>query len=146
MRMEPTAPAETESRGERFLRRLRWIFSRSGVLPLAFEHFLAMIPATILVPVLVNNSFGTTVMAAFAVAVKIDSLCYMPIFGFSIAATTLVAQNLGAGDKERAFKQGAWSTWMSVVVMRQNSEPSVVRQVQHSRNEDKGLPVESPLW
>ena len=60
--MEPTALAETESRGERFLRRLRWIFSKSGVLPLAFEHFLAMIPATILVPVLVNNSFGTTVI------------------------------------------------------------------------------------
>lgn len=52
----------TETGFERFLRRLRWIFSRSGVLPLAFEHFLAMIPATILVPVLVNNSFGTTVI------------------------------------------------------------------------------------
>lgn len=62
MKMQPTTVQETESRGERLLRRLRWIFSRSGVLPLAFEHFLAMIPATILVPVLVNNSFGTTVI------------------------------------------------------------------------------------
>lgn len=47
---------------ETFFRRLKWIFSKSGVLALAFEHFLAMVPATILVPILVNNSFGETVI------------------------------------------------------------------------------------
>lgn len=47
---------------ERFFRRVKWIFSRSGVLALSFEHFLAMVPATILVPILVNNSFGETVI------------------------------------------------------------------------------------
>ena len=63
------------------------------------------------------SGLGTAALAAHQLANSGESLCYMPIFGFSIAATTLVAQNLGAGDKERAFKQGAWSTWMSVAVM-----------------------------
>ncbi|MBQ8791006.1 MAG: hypothetical protein IJZ51_06820 [Ruminiclostridium sp.] len=46
-----------------FFRRMKWIFLKSGVIPLAFEHFLAMIPATILVPVLVNKSFdGATII------------------------------------------------------------------------------------
>lgn len=63
------------------------------------------------------SGLGTAALAAHQLANSGESLCYMPIFGFSVAATTLVAQNLGAGDKERAFKQGAWSTWMSVVVM-----------------------------
>ena len=63
------------------------------------------------------SGLGTAALAAHQLANSGESLCYMPIFGFSIAATTLVAQNLGAGDKERAFKQGAWSTWMSVGVM-----------------------------
>lgn len=63
------------------------------------------------------SGLGTAALAAHQLANSGESLCYMPIFGFSIAATTLVAQNLGAGDKERAFQQGAWSTWMSVVVM-----------------------------
>ena len=50
------------SKWELFLRRWRWIFSKSGSIPLAFEHFLAMIPATILVPVLVNNTFDMVVI------------------------------------------------------------------------------------
>ncbi|MBQ7974937.1 MAG: hypothetical protein IJ300_04545 [Clostridia bacterium] len=44
------------------LRRIKWIFAKSSVMTLGIEHFFAMIPATILVPVLVNNSLGMTVV------------------------------------------------------------------------------------
>ncbi len=37
---------------------LTWVFSKSGSIPLAIEHFLAMLPATILVPLLINNTCG----------------------------------------------------------------------------------------
>ncbi len=47
------------------------------------------------------NSFGTTVMAAFAVAVKIDSFAYMPVQDFGNAFSSFIAQNYGAGEKER---------------------------------------------
>ncbi len=47
---------------EKYWRRTRWAFSRSGMISLAFEHFLAMIPATILVPVLVNNAFDMLII------------------------------------------------------------------------------------
>ena len=47
------------------------------------------------------NTFGTTVMAAFAAAVKIDSFAYMPAQDFGNAFSTFVAQNYGAGQKER---------------------------------------------
>ncbi len=50
------------SKSERFFRRSRWIFFKSGIISLAFEHFLAMIPATILVPVLVNNTHGDMII------------------------------------------------------------------------------------
>ena len=63
------------------------------------------------------SGLGTVALASNQLALTGESICYMPIFGFSIAATTLVAQNLGAGDKERAFKQGAWCTWISVAVI-----------------------------
>lgn len=39
------------------------------------------------------NSFGVTVMAAFAAGVKIDSLAYMPVQDFGNAFATYVAQN-----------------------------------------------------
>lgn len=50
------------------------------------------------------NSFGTVVMAAFAAAVKIDTLAYMPVQDFGNAFSTFVAQNHGAGKEERIWK------------------------------------------
>ncbi|MBR7113541.1 MAG: MATE family efflux transporter [Firmicutes bacterium] len=47
------------------------------------------------------NSFGTSVMAAFAVAVKIDTLAYMPAQDFGNAFSTFVAQNYGANKPQR---------------------------------------------
>lgn len=50
------------------------------------------------------NSFGTTVMAAFAVAVKIDSFAYMPVQDFGNAYSIYIAQNYGASKLERIQK------------------------------------------
>ena len=47
------------------------------------------------------NSFGAGIMAAFAAAVKIDSFAYMPVQDFGNAFSTFVAQNYGAGKRER---------------------------------------------
>lgn len=47
------------------------------------------------------NSFGTAVMAAFAIAVKIDSFAYMPVQEFGNAFSIFVAQNFGAKQPER---------------------------------------------
>ena len=51
------------------------------------------------------NSFGTTVMAAFAAAVKIDSFAYMPVQDFGNAFSIFIAQNYGARQNER-IRQG----------------------------------------
>lgn len=47
------------------------------------------------------NSFGAVVMAAFSVAVKIDTFAYMPVQDFGNAFSTFVAQNYGAGKTGR---------------------------------------------
>lgn len=61
------------------------------------------------------NSFGAVVMAAFAAAVKIDTLAYMPVQDFGNAFSTFVAQNYGAGKKER-IQAGIKSSVISVFV------------------------------
>lgn len=61
------------------------------------------------------NGFGTTVMAAFAVAVKIDSIAYMPVQDFGNAFSTFVAQNYGAHKLER-IKEGIRKAAFSVVI------------------------------
>lgn len=71
------------------------------------------------------NSFGATVMAAFAAAVKIDSFAYMPVQDFGNAFSTFIAQNYGAKKEER-IRQGirsavktsvAFSLCVSVLVV-----------------------------
>ena len=47
------------------------------------------------------NSFGGTVMAAFAAAVKIDAFAYMPVQDFGNAFSTFIAQNYGAKKYDR---------------------------------------------
>lgn len=50
------------------------------------------------------NSFGTTVMAAFAAAVKIDAFAYLPVQDFGNAFSIFTAQNYGAKEAERIRK------------------------------------------
>lgn len=66
------------------------------------------------------NSFGTVVMAAFSVAVKIDSFAYMPVQDFGNAFSTFIAQNYGAKEFRR-IKEGIknaiiFSTLFSILV------------------------------
>jgi len=50
------------------------------------------------------NSFGATVMASFAAAVKIDTLAYTPSQEFASAYSIFISQNLGGGKMERIRK------------------------------------------
>ena len=50
------------------------------------------------------NSYGTTVMAAFAAAVKIDAFAYLPVQDFGNAFSIFTAQNFGARQWERIRK------------------------------------------
>ena len=50
------------------------------------------------------NSFGTTIMAAFAAAVKIDAFAYLPVQDFGNAFSIFIAQNYGAGEKKRIHR------------------------------------------
>lgn len=47
------------------------------------------------------NSFGTAIMAAFAAAVKIDTLAYMPVQEFGNAFSLFISQNHGAKRLDR---------------------------------------------
>ena len=64
------------------------------------------------------NSFGPTVMAAFAAAVKIDAFAYMPVQDFGNAFSTFIAQNYGAREEERirAGLKGAVAACMAFCV------------------------------
>ena len=55
------------------------------------------------------NSYGAAAMAGFAAYMKIDGFNILPVTSFSMAATTFVGQNYGAGNLKRV-KKGTWVT------------------------------------
>ena len=61
------------------------------------------------------NSFGITVMAAFAAAVKIDTLAYSPVQDFGNGFSTFIGQNYGAGKEDR-IKKGIKISFTMVLI------------------------------
>lgn len=74
-------------------------------LPMALER-CAMTTAQILTTVIVAP-LGNVALAAHSFSITAESLCYMPGFGISDAASTLVGQSYGAKRRELA-KKFAW--------------------------------------
>ena len=62
-------------------------------------------------------SYGTDALAAYQVGVILLQAAFMPGFGFSVAATTLVGQWVGAGDMARARTAGRRCRRLAVVLM-----------------------------
>ena len=61
--------------------------------------------------------FGTEILAAHQIGLRIQSFAFMPGFGFAIAATALVGQNLGARNPAAAERSGWEAAKLSVLVM-----------------------------
>lgn len=88
--------------------------ARIGV-PMMLQHSvmcLAQIITTVIVAPL-----GTFAIAAHSFAITAESLCYMPGYGVSDAATTLVGQSLGAGRPELMKRFAVVTVGLGMAVM-----------------------------
>jgi putative MATE family efflux protein len=84
-------------------------------IPMAFQHIVecsAQVVSTKIVAPL-----GTIAVAANSLAVTAESLCYMPGYGLAAAATTLVGQSIGAGQKKTARRFARISVAMGAILM-----------------------------
>jgi putative efflux protein, MATE family len=62
------------------------------------------------------NSFGAATMAGITAAAKIDNFAIMPVSNVSMALSTFVAQNMGAGQEKRARKGFRSAAFFMVVL------------------------------
>ena len=83
--------------------------------PMGLQHLLmgsAQIVSTLIVAPL-----GTIAIAAHSLAITVESLCYMPGYGIAEAATTLVGQGIGAGQRVLTRSFARMSVAMGIAVM-----------------------------
>ena len=83
--------------------------------PMGLQHMLmggAQIVSTLIVAPL-----GTIAIAAHSLAITVESLCYMPGYGIAEAATTLVGQGIGAGQKLLTRSFARMSVGLGIAVM-----------------------------
>ncbi len=83
--------------------------------PIAVEHVIlcgAQIVSTLIVAPL-----GTVAIAANSFGITVEALCYMPGYGISDAATTLVGQSLGAGRRFLARSFGRITLSLGIGMM-----------------------------
>ena len=77
-----------------------------GISSLSFLVFVSIITA-----------YGTAELAGYQVGLRIEGIAFMPGFGFAIAAMALVGQNIGAGNKTRAYNMGVISGRIAYMFM-----------------------------
>ena len=76
-------------------------------LPTGIQNMVISL-SNVLVQVSVNG-YGAAAMAGFAAYMKVDGFNILPVLSFSMAATTFVGQNFGAGKLDRV-KRSLWVT------------------------------------
>ena len=65
---------------------------------------------------LARSGAGAAAVAALGIGLRSESIAFMPGFGYAIAASAFVGQNLGAGRPDRA-NAGAWAATLQAVVV-----------------------------
>ena len=72
--------------------------------PVACEEFIMC--GTFIITTRILAPYGAVNVAAYSLVSTAEGICYMPGFGIGIAATTLIGQSLGAGNKRLARQFG----------------------------------------
>jgi Na+-driven multidrug efflux pump len=83
--------------------------------PMGLQHLL--MGSAQMVSTLIVAPLGTVAIAAHSLAITVESLCYMPGFGIAEAATTLVGQGIGAGQKLLTRSFAHMSVGLGIMVM-----------------------------
>lgn len=83
--------------------------------PMGLQHLL--MGGAYVVSTMIVAPLGTIAIAAHSLAITVESLCYMPGYGIAEAATTLVGQGIGAGQKLLTRSFARMSVGLGVAVM-----------------------------
>ena len=93
-----------------------WRILKIGI-PASFQAVIRSLGMLSFTGMLAHTVEASASVAAMNVGLRAEAIAFMPGFGYSVAASTLVGQSLGANDTKRAEQCGWAATWQGVAVM-----------------------------
>lgn len=111
--------------------------------PAAFQRLSWAASVFVVFFILSKLQEPTAALASWTIGMRVEALLFMPLMALSLAVGSIVGQNLGAKQIERAFRAGWHVTWIGVGMMivlagllfvfaepcaaRMSSDPSTIR-------------------
>lgn len=82
--------------------------------PAGLQQTVVAMGHTVIMSVI--TSFGTSVVAAYGAANKIDSFFFLPSMSIGLATSSLAGQNLGARKYDRVYETMKWGSVLSISI------------------------------
>jgi putative MATE family efflux protein len=86
-------------------------------LPSAFQRLGWALSVFVVFFILANCKDSTSALASWTIGMRVESVIFMPLMALSLAVSSIVGQNLGANQVDRAFKAGWRVTWIGIWMM-----------------------------
>ncbi len=94
----------------------KFVFKKSILIGLPSGLQITFVSLGMIALLSIVNTFGTNVIAAYSVAIRIDSFASLPAMNLAAALSSFVGQNMGAGKSERVKKGYAATLKMNLVI------------------------------
>ncbi len=101
-----------------------WPLSFGGIgrvvnigIPSALQRFSWACAVFVLFFILSRCQNPTEALASWTIGMRVEGLVFMPLLAFSLAVSSIVGQNLGARQVDRAFQAGWHVMWIGVALL-----------------------------
>lgn len=89
----------------------------SVAIPSAFQRVGWAMSVFVVFFILARCQNPTHCLAAWTIGMRVEGMIFMPLMAFSLAVSSIVGQNLGARQFDRAFQAGWQVTWIGIWLM-----------------------------
>jgi putative MATE family efflux protein len=86
-------------------------------LPAAMQRLSWAASTLVLFFILAKLENSTAALASWTIGIRVEALLFMPLMALSLAVASIVGQNIGANQTDRAFKAGWRVTYIGIWLM-----------------------------
>lgn len=86
-------------------------------IPSAMQRLFWALSVFVIFFILMGCPHSVQALASWTIGMRVESLVFMPLMALSLSVSSIVGQNLGAGETARAYKAGWRVTGIGILMM-----------------------------